>query len=225
MSAKVEVELDIFSGNPNPKWVLSDREGDIFLERLAKLPNTPAKELSAKLGYRGFIVQVTNGSEQSLVKLQNGTVQILKGDTKAYYKDLCLDLERWLLNSGKPYFTSDLFSIVERELPNEEKTGMNGQDNTPLTDVSGWRKDYIDKLAESWITSAEQVVGMAATAEGIQALAQQLDVSIEEMRRLIDLARASLPPSVARELEMEVDTSQYGLGALPPTTPSKPRRR
>lgn len=102
---------------------------------------------------------------------------------------------------------------------------MNGQDNTPLTAVPGWRKAYIDKLAESWITNAEQVVGMAATVEGIQALAQQLDVSVEEMRRLIDSARASLPPSVARELEREVDTSQYGLGALPPTTQPKPRRR
>jgi|GEM_PF-850183 len=225
MSARVEVELDIFSGNPNPTWILSNREGYIFLERLAALPKFPAKELSTKLGYRGFIVQVTNGSEQSFVRLQNGTVQISQGDNNVYYSDPDLNLERWLLNSGKPYLKSDLFSIVERELPNEEKTGMNGQDNTPLTAVPGWRKAYIDKLAESWITNAEQVVGMAATVEGIQALAQQLDVSVEEMRRLIDSARASLPPSVARELEREVDTSQYGLGALPPTTQPKPRRR
>jgi hypothetical protein len=223
MSARVEVELDIFSGNPNPTWILSNQDRDIFLERLAELPKAPAKELSAKLGYRGFIVQVTNGSEQSLVKLQNGTVQLSKCDTKVYYSDLCLYLERWLLNSGKPYLKGDLFNIVEREIQNAEKIGMNGQDNTPLTGVPGWRKAYIDKLAESWITNAEQVVGMAVTPDGIQALAQQLDVSVEEMRRLIDSARASLPPSVARELEMEVDTSQYGLGALPPTMPPKPR--
>ena len=102
---------------------------------------------------------------------------------------------------------------------------MTEQDNSPLTAVPGWRKAYVDKLAESWITNAEQVVGMAATPDGIKALAKQLDVTLEEMHRLIASARASLPPSVARELEIEVDTSQYGLGALPPKTQPKPRRR
>ena len=100
---------------------------------------------------------------------------------------------------------------------------MNGQDNIPLTTVLGWQKDYVDKLAESWITNAEQVVGIAVTPDGIESLAKQLNISAEEMHRLIDLARASLSPSVVRELEMEVDTSQYGLGALPPTSPPKPR--
>src|ERR1700682_4013063 len=34
MSVKVEVELDIFSGNPNPAWILSDVDGRTFLERV-----------------------------------------------------------------------------------------------------------------------------------------------------------------------------------------------
>jgi hypothetical protein len=225
VSSKIKVELDIFSGNPNPTWFLSDCEGATFINKLLKLPKIPARELFSKLGYRGFIVQVTNDSEQSLIKLQNGMVQFSKGDSNVYYGDVCLDLERWLLNSGKLYLKSDLFDMVKRELQNAEKTDMNGQGDTPLTNVPGWRKDYIDKLAESWITNAEQVVGMAVTPDGIQTLAKQLKVSAEEMHRLIDLARTSLPPLVARELEMEVDTSQYGLGALPPATPQKPRCR
>ena len=35
---------------------------------------------------------------------------------------------------------------------------MTEQDNSPLTAVPGWRKAYVDKLAESWITNAEQLV-------------------------------------------------------------------
>lgn len=223
MPAKIKVELDIFSGNPNPAWFLSNQDGTIFLDKLAELPKAPVRELSAKLGYRGFIVQVTNDSEQSLVKFQNGIVQLSKGESKVYYRDLCLNLERWLLNSGKLYLKSDLFNMVEKELQIAEKIHMNGQDNIPLTTVLGWQKDYVDKLAESWITNAEQVVGIAVTPDGIESLAKQLNISAEEMHRLIDLARASLSPSVVRELEMEVDTSQYGLGALPPTSPPKPR--
>jgi hypothetical protein len=117
MSVRVEVELDIFSGNPNPTWILSPEEGALFVQRLATLPPAPAKALSTHLGYRGFIVQVAKGTEQSLVHIQNGTVQILVGDTKVYYSDRNRDLERWLLNSGKPSLKSDIFKIVEKEFP------------------------------------------------------------------------------------------------------------
>ena len=58
MPARVEVELDIFSGMPNPTWVLTDAEADSFVKQLAAAPPGPATELSGNLGYRGFIVQV-----------------------------------------------------------------------------------------------------------------------------------------------------------------------
>jgi hypothetical protein len=117
MSARVEVELDIFSGNPNPTWILPDADGVLFLEKLAALPSASAKELFTNLGYRGFIVQVTNEAEKSLVRIQNGTVQLSKGNANVYYSDQNRDLERWLLNSGKPFLKSDLFKIVESEFP------------------------------------------------------------------------------------------------------------
>jgi hypothetical protein len=117
MSARVEVELDIFSGNPNPTWILAPEEGVLFLQRLTALPPSPAKDLSTHLGYRGFVIQVVQGTEQRLVHIQNGTVQILVNNTKVNYSDRNRDLERWLLNSGKPALKSDLFKMVENELP------------------------------------------------------------------------------------------------------------
>lgn len=122
MSTRVEVELDIFSGNPNPIWILSDAEGILFLKRLSTLSKTSVKELSTNLGYRGFIVRVTNGTEKSLIRIQNGTVLLLQDGTKVYYSDQNRDLERWLLNSGKSYLRSDLFKIVESEFHNNPST-------------------------------------------------------------------------------------------------------
>jgi hypothetical protein len=116
----VEVELDIFSGRPNPTWILSDEEGDIFLKRLSILPRVSAKELSTNLGYRGFIVRVMNETEKSLVRIQNGTVLLSQDDTNVYYRDQNRDLEQWLLNSGKSSLKSDLFKIVEGELLNNK---------------------------------------------------------------------------------------------------------
>jgi hypothetical protein len=94
--------------------------------------------------------------------------------------------------------------------------GNMSSSNTPLSKVPGWSKAYVDALAGYWINSAEQVVGIAATPKGIQTLAKHLGANEEQMRQLVERARAALPPAVAAELEQHVDTSQYGLGALPP---------
>lgn len=118
----VEVELDIFSGRPNPTWILSDEEGNIFLKRLSILPRSSAKELSTNLGYRGFIVRVINETEKCLVWIQNETVLLSQDDTNVYYRDQNRDLEQWLLNSGKSSLKSDLFKKVEDELLNNKST-------------------------------------------------------------------------------------------------------
>jgi hypothetical protein len=123
MSARVHVELDIFSGNPNLVWILSEADGVLFLKKLAMLPKASAKELHDDLGYRGFIVEVINETEDSLIRIQNGTVQLSQNDNNVYYSDQNRHLERWLLNSGKPTLRSDLFKIVERDFP-ENSTNL-----------------------------------------------------------------------------------------------------
>ena len=87
------------------------------------LPQASAKELHNDLGYRGFIVEVINETEESLVRIQNGTVQLSQNDNNVYYSDQNRHLERWLLNSGKLTLRSDLFKIVERDFP-ENSTNL-----------------------------------------------------------------------------------------------------
>lgn len=113
--ARLEVELDIFSGMPNPMWVLTNAEADSFLKQLTKLPRTLVRELSGNLGYRGFIVQVIQGADTQLIRIQTGTVHITKGATNVYGYDEDRALERWLLNTGKPYIRKETFQIAERE--------------------------------------------------------------------------------------------------------------
>jgi len=116
MPARCEVELDIFSGMPNPTWILTDAEADSFVKQLAALPQSSPRELSGNLGYRGFIVQCTQGSNTQLIRVQKGTVQISEGATDVYAYDKDRQLERWLLNAGKPHLDDELFQIAEREL-------------------------------------------------------------------------------------------------------------
>src|SRR5436189_1418875 len=93
---------------------------------------------------------------------------------------------------------------------------MDPQQGTPLSSVSGWSGAHAQKLAGHWVTTAEQVVGLGVTPQGVRSLADLLGTSEPEARRLLDRARAALPPAVAAELSKPVDTRPYGLGALPP---------
>ena len=116
MPAYGEVELDIFSGMPNPTWILTNAEVDSLVKQLAALPRNSARDLSGNLGYRGFIVRLTNGADTQLIRIQNGTVHISRGVTNIYACDVDRVLERWLFNTGKPHLKSDLVEIVEREV-------------------------------------------------------------------------------------------------------------
>lgn len=115
MSACCEVELDIFSGMPNPTWTLTTAEADTFLKQVDALPPTSGKQLSGNLGYRGFIVQCTKGAEMQIIRIQTGIVHISKGATVAYALDENRQLERWLLNTARRHLKNEVFQIVERE--------------------------------------------------------------------------------------------------------------
>ena len=116
MPMRCEVELDIFSGMPNPTWILTEAEADSFARQLAALPRTSARELAGNLGYRGFIVQCAEGADTQLIRVQKGTVQISKDARTEYAFDVGRELERWLLDTGKPHLTNELFQIAEREV-------------------------------------------------------------------------------------------------------------
>jgi hypothetical protein len=111
-----------------------------------------------------------------------------------------------------PYFAGSLFGTVSFA---KEKS-MSVSQGTPLHRIPGWTKSLADKLAGSWITTAEQVVASTATPAGLKAMASHLGVSEERMRDLVASARGELHPDVARSLEQPVDMSQFGFGALKP---------
>ena len=88
--------------------------------------------------------------------------------------------------------------------------------DTQLEKVPGWSEDQVARMKKSWITTAEQVVALSATEGGLRSVSEQLKISEQEARRLVDSARLTLDPAVRAEMETPVDTSQYGLGVLPP---------
>lgn len=96
------VELDVFSGRPNPQWTLTQTEAARVEELLQDLP--PAeKAVEPALGYRGFVMtagkrRITVG--KGVVHLegeQTRTQQDAKG-LEAYLQQLAREhgYEKWI---------------------------------------------------------------------------------------------------------------------------------
>ncbi|MGW0042678.1 hypothetical protein [Rhodococcus sp. NPDC003348] len=93
---------------------------------------------------------------------------------------------------------------------------MSAISNIPLESVDGWTDDVVGRMQAVWVTTAQQVVALAATDNGFRSIVEQLQVDPEEARALVEAARARLPANEQIELSAPADTSDYGTGVLPP---------
>jgi hypothetical protein len=96
------VELDIFSGRPNPKWDLSPEQTAELRQKLIHArPGAGNTALFERLGYRGLIVR-DPGRPGEMVRIGFGSImqQGGSGEPKSY-ADPNRELERWLLSTGK----------------------------------------------------------------------------------------------------------------------------
>ncbi|GAB3956982.1 hypothetical protein GCM10028805_48400 [Spirosoma harenae] len=57
------VELDAFSGKPNPTWTLSEAESAEFIAAVKSLPTISDSTQTNKLGYRGFLLSTSKGAD------------------------------------------------------------------------------------------------------------------------------------------------------------------
>jgi hypothetical protein len=116
VSAHTEVELDVFSGMPNPTWVLTEADSEGLARRLARLPRVAVCELSGRLGYRGLVVTVVDGPGTRRLRVHAGCVQIAERRAISHARDEGRELERWLISTGRPRLPERVVEIVEREL-------------------------------------------------------------------------------------------------------------
>jgi hypothetical protein len=73
----LQVELDIFSGMPNPTWILTDKEERALLDRIMAKPELMLSSVQSPgiLGYRGMVVSLVKEDDNawSRTALASGT--------------------------------------------------------------------------------------------------------------------------------------------------------
>jgi len=115
-----QVELDIFSGRPNPTWKLSAVDTVTLMDMIEVLPSTSPVDLPNPLGYRGFLVSLNapeSGSTGTIRAFQ-GVVEYRTAETK-YYADPGRQIEHWLLATAKTHIEEELYNSVLAEIGGE----------------------------------------------------------------------------------------------------------
>lgn len=114
----MEVELDIFSGRPNPRWDLTSQEAEEFANRFQSLPQHQGGSILEGLGYRGLIVTKVdeNIGEYEEIQISNGLVVARRNSQSQQFVDQNRKLEEWLLQTGREQLDEALYEQVIQQL-------------------------------------------------------------------------------------------------------------
>jgi hypothetical protein len=114
----LEVVLNIFSGRPNPQWVLTPSQERKFLDLIDQASTPTDKKppgVSPRLGYRGFTVQSAPDSYEEGVSLLIQDSIIDFGQLSPN-RIADTDLERWLLETAGEQISNKVRTEVANEL-------------------------------------------------------------------------------------------------------------
>jgi hypothetical protein len=129
----LEVELDIFSGMPNPRWVLTRREEQELVDRLTAEPANVSAVATADeqfgLGYRGLIVRLVKPDEDSpWSKAQTAAGVTVPGEFRVGSAPDSQSLADWLLQTSEPERKRSLVTDELREVASRGVILQTGSD-------------------------------------------------------------------------------------------------
>ena len=96
------VALGIYSGRPDPSWVLTEAESAELDRLLGSLPSTVGEPPQGGLGYHGFMLGPADpGQGDRTLVAYRGTIADLGSGSRAYLVDVDRSVERYLLETGR----------------------------------------------------------------------------------------------------------------------------
>jgi hypothetical protein len=95
------VVLEIFSGRPDPSWVLDQSRTAELRRRLSSLALAHEQGLPPEpgLGYRGLHVTLTTDAHGEVITVRHGRIAV----DRRIFEDRGRSLERWLLGTAPPH--------------------------------------------------------------------------------------------------------------------------
>ena len=117
----MNVELNIFSGNPNPEWNLSTNQVSELLTKISSLNYTERSPVDKGLGYNGFTILRTEKSADSQwpkgIEVKDGIIYVYyDNDRYAHLIDPERTIELWLLNTAPNSVSNMLLKKIENDI-------------------------------------------------------------------------------------------------------------
>ena len=110
------VEVDMFSGLPNPTWSLVSEEVAHLVESIDKLEPTTQQESPGWLGYRGIRFHLfTRGREIASAENFAEHLSLHGAAGTSHLADPGSKLERWLLSTGQGKIEADVYEACRTE--------------------------------------------------------------------------------------------------------------
>ena len=106
---KVTVEVDMFSGRPNPTWTMASGDARATVTMLDRLLRTTPGTVEERLGYRGTIIRVNK------IAWRVFRGQAIESASGLWKADEGRKLERFALASGKSILDPDLYKTILKE--------------------------------------------------------------------------------------------------------------
>ena len=112
---RATVELDIYSGRPNPSWALPDTLVAPLLREIEKLPTVAGQEMFEGLGYRGFSVNFSpkNGDSTFTLRVHRQLVRVQKAGAATFRIDPDRAVEKMLIESARAHVDTAALRVVE----------------------------------------------------------------------------------------------------------------
>jgi hypothetical protein len=117
-TGKIQVEVDVYSGRPNPRWDLSTQQAADFLKMVQALPERESDSaLFEGLGYRGLKITGSGLSQEGYTEIviSRGIVIRKEENRSPQFTDKGRALERWLLQTGKGKLEDKLYEYLSEE--------------------------------------------------------------------------------------------------------------
>lgn len=116
---KMQVEVDVFSGRPNPEWTLTPSEVNELNQLVQALPTDTGEGTPKEgLGYRGLIVTKTDSRTEGYnkISISNGHVIVVDQGRSKRFADRNRSLERWVFQTGKGRLEEPLYQQIRKQL-------------------------------------------------------------------------------------------------------------
>jgi hypothetical protein len=150
----IEIELDIYSGVPNPRWTLSPSEERSLLTQIADrvVPVVADSMVPSRLGYLGFVVHASGESAAALARSGLPPRVRIFGEAAAQHStsDIEAELAEEARNFGTESFGArSMYEAVQSTSPTPVVAAACNLQGTSWNDFSFWNSVQAVRLSNN----------------------------------------------------------------------------